>query len=161
MGPVWAYWAYPMERFCGALARANKSRRYPWSSLNRRVLQCSQLAQIKSIYGLTERLDLEDRNDNITKGISYQGYPDLVFVKPRRNRLIHTALRRKVAEYLSRRIDVPFDNIRDSLATRSFDSWGKMQQIVRSAHDETKLLAVTSFVATILWLARQHATRPT
>ncbi|KAF8599740.1 hypothetical protein BDV93DRAFT_428658, partial [Ceratobasidium sp. AG-I] len=56
MGPVWCYWAFPMERFCGAIARANKSRRYPYSSINRRVLQLSQLSQIKLTYGLTEEL---------------------------------------------------------------------------------------------------------
>ncbi|KAF8607415.1 hypothetical protein BDV93DRAFT_418081, partial [Ceratobasidium sp. AG-I] len=56
MGPVWCYWAFPMERFCGAIARANKSRRYPYSSINRHVLQLSQLSQIKLTYGLTEEL---------------------------------------------------------------------------------------------------------
>ncbi|CCO36635.1 hypothetical protein BN14_10777 [Rhizoctonia solani AG-1 IB] len=60
MGPVWAYWAFPMERFCGALARASKSQRYPYSSLNCCVLQTLQLLQIKHMYNLTEQLDLED-----------------------------------------------------------------------------------------------------
>ncbi|KAH7325404.1 hypothetical protein B0J17DRAFT_546877, partial [Rhizoctonia solani] len=56
MGPVWAYWAFPMERFCGALTRVSMSRRYPYSSMNRRVIQLAQLAQIKMVYGLTEEL---------------------------------------------------------------------------------------------------------
>ncbi|KAF8599811.1 hypothetical protein BDV93DRAFT_411994, partial [Ceratobasidium sp. AG-I] len=51
MGPVWCYWAFPMECFCGALARAGKSRRFPWASLNRHVLEVAQLSQLKLIYG--------------------------------------------------------------------------------------------------------------
>ncbi|KAF8600271.1 hypothetical protein BDV93DRAFT_398080, partial [Ceratobasidium sp. AG-I] len=56
MGPVWCYWAFPMERFCGALAHANKSPQHPWASLDRHVLQIAQIAQIKLIYGLTDTL---------------------------------------------------------------------------------------------------------
>lgn len=136
MGPVWAYWAFPMERFCGALARASKSRRYPYSSLNRRVLQTAQLSQIKLIYGLTERLDLEDRRDNIATGQNYPGYPGLVFVRPRHHRILHSSLHRKVAQYVGRLIHVPFEIVRNSLVTRRFEVWGKMQQTETSKYGD-------------------------
>ncbi|KAF8604901.1 hypothetical protein BDV93DRAFT_84112, partial [Ceratobasidium sp. AG-I] len=136
MGPVWAYWAFPMERFCGFLARSSKSRRYPFSSFNRRVLQCSQLAQIKLIYGLTERLDLEERHNNIAKGTHYAGYPDLVFVKPHKNCEVPPELRRKFAQYISTTFNVSYRNVYESLDTQCFETWGKMQQTEKSEFGE-------------------------
>jgi hypothetical protein len=61
MGPSWCYWAYPMERFCGSLLPAIKSRRYPWASIDRRILELAQLFQIKAIYSLSTALDLRRR----------------------------------------------------------------------------------------------------
>jgi hypothetical protein len=133
IGPVWCYWAFPMERFCGALARANKSRRYPYSSINRRVLQVSQLSQIKLSYGLAEELDLEERQQNIASGIQYGGYPDLNFVAPKHERQIQGPLIRKIARVLSERIGVNEALVRDTLAHRPFLAWGKMQRIVKNA----------------------------
>ncbi|KZP17762.1 hypothetical protein FIBSPDRAFT_746448, partial [Athelia psychrophila] len=46
-GPVWAYWAFPMERFCGALQPAIKSRCYPFASLDRYVVTTAQLSQLQ------------------------------------------------------------------------------------------------------------------
>ena len=51
-GPIWAYWAFPMERFCGGLQRAIKSRRFPWASMNRHLVAVARLTQIKHIYNL-------------------------------------------------------------------------------------------------------------
>ncbi|KDQ11951.1 hypothetical protein BOTBODRAFT_79689, partial [Botryobasidium botryosum FD-172 SS1] len=49
-GPVWCYWAYPMERYCGSLQRAIVSRRFPFASLDKRVRDVAQLDQLKSLY---------------------------------------------------------------------------------------------------------------
>ena len=57
-GPVWCYWAFAMERFCGLLANSNKSRRWPWMSINYRIFDVIQLNQIKVLYNLDEELDL-------------------------------------------------------------------------------------------------------
>lgn len=65
MGPVWCYWAFLMECFCGALAWAKKSQLYPFASLNQIILEVAQLLQIKLIYGLTNTLNLNDRHNNI------------------------------------------------------------------------------------------------
>jgi hypothetical protein len=132
MGPVWAYWAFPMERFCGAIARANKSRRYPYSSINRHVLQVSQLSQIKLTYGLTEELDLEERRAYIASGVAYPKYPDLVFVTPSRHQSIQPRLINPVALFISRHTGIPELIVRRELIDREFVSWGRMQRIVRS-----------------------------
>lgn len=61
MGPLWCYWEFVMERFCGSLLPAVKSRKHPYTSLARRVRDIAQLSQIKLIYGLFDALDLSDR----------------------------------------------------------------------------------------------------
>lgn len=50
-----------MERFCGSLLPAIKSRRFPWASIDRRILELAQLYQIKAIYSLAQTLDLRPR----------------------------------------------------------------------------------------------------
>ncbi|KAA1474205.1 hypothetical protein DENSPDRAFT_860222 [Dentipellis sp. KUC8613] len=49
-GPVWAYWAFPMERFCGLIRPAIKSRKHPDASLDRYLLEVAQLFQITLVY---------------------------------------------------------------------------------------------------------------
>ncbi len=47
-----------MERYCGALQPAICSRRYPFASLARHVLEDAQLIQIKAYYDVVEELSL-------------------------------------------------------------------------------------------------------
>jgi hypothetical protein len=61
MGPVWCYWAYVMERFCGSLLPAINSRKYPYRCIDRRMLELSQLRQLKYIYNLSDELNLRRR----------------------------------------------------------------------------------------------------
>jgi hypothetical protein len=58
IGPVWTTWAFPIERFCGSLLPAVKSRRFPYASLDRHVTEGAQLLQIKLARDLHEVLDL-------------------------------------------------------------------------------------------------------
>jgi hypothetical protein len=57
-GPVWAAWAFPMERYCGSLTPAVKSRCFPFSSIDRHVTELAQLSQIKLFHGLSDTLSL-------------------------------------------------------------------------------------------------------
>ena len=61
-GPVWCYWAFSMERFCGMLANSGKSRRFPYVSLSNRICDIAQLNQIKILYGLEKELNLDDES---------------------------------------------------------------------------------------------------
>ncbi|KIL55189.1 hypothetical protein M378DRAFT_53490, partial [Amanita muscaria Koide BX008] len=54
MGPVWAYWAFPMERYCGTLGPIIKSRRHPYKSIDHYVTACAQLTQTKLLYNVQE-----------------------------------------------------------------------------------------------------------
>ena len=56
-GPVWVYWAFVMERYCGFLKRSGvKSRKNPFKSLDRRVLDVARLHIVKLKYGLIDVL---------------------------------------------------------------------------------------------------------
>jgi hypothetical protein len=57
-GPVWCYWAFPMERYCGVLHRAVRSRRFPYASLARFVSETTQLTQIANVYDIADILAL-------------------------------------------------------------------------------------------------------
>lgn len=56
VGPVWAYWAFPMERYCGLIRPAIKSRKHPDASLDRYVIECAQLAHISLIYNFQDEV---------------------------------------------------------------------------------------------------------
>jgi hypothetical protein len=58
LGPVWAYWAFPMERYCGTLQRAIQNRRFPYASASRFVIETAQLDQIANFYDVAEVLAL-------------------------------------------------------------------------------------------------------
>jgi hypothetical protein len=58
-GPVWTYWAYPMERHCNTLLQSIKSRRHPYASINSFVTAVAQLDQIRLLYDLYEALYLD------------------------------------------------------------------------------------------------------
>jgi hypothetical protein len=118
-----------MERFCGALARCNKNQHLPFLSLNRRVMEVAQLSQIKLIYGLTDVLDLEDRRNNIATGSQYQGYPNSVFVRPRRHGPLELSILKTLAEYLGPVVDAETQMVYHKLKNRSFEQWGKLQLI--------------------------------
>lgn len=128
MGPVWCYWAFPMERYCGALGRANLNPRFPFVSLDRRVLEVAQLSQIKFMYNLTNTLDLNDRKDRIPTGTRYPGYPDLVFVRPKRTFRLDPMLTKQVGAYIGDLLDVDRKIVERQIKNHDFIRWGKMQQ---------------------------------
>ncbi|KAG9092634.1 hypothetical protein FS749_015554 [Ceratobasidium sp. UAMH 11750] len=120
MGPVWCFWAFPMERFCGGLARSLKSRRFPFSSLDRRVLAVAQLSQIKSMYRLEDELNLEQRHQNVITGTRYDYFPASAFIQPQIQRFLPPSLHRLLANYLSPITDVNTKVIQRRLSTHQF-----------------------------------------
>lgn len=60
-GPVGAYWAFVMERFCGFLKRDGvRNRKKPYASLDNRVRHIAQLNVTKLRYNLVNLLSLEN-----------------------------------------------------------------------------------------------------
>ncbi|KAJ7218476.1 hypothetical protein GGX14DRAFT_533319 [Mycena pura] len=126
VGPSWCYWAYPMERFCGSLLPAIKSRRYPWASIDRRILELAQLFQIKAIYSLSKTLDLRRRRKLETSGTALAEYPRCVLVHPRERRLVSATLRKQISEYLASIYNAAKQQIA-ALIPSHLKHWGKIQ----------------------------------
>jgi hypothetical protein len=58
-GPVWAYWSFVMEQYCGFLKRDGmRSRWKPYTGLDNRVCHVAQLNITKIRYCLVDRLAL-------------------------------------------------------------------------------------------------------
>ena len=51
-GPVWAYWAFPMERYCGKLLPAIKNRRFPYSNLSNYISDMALVRSLEFMYNL-------------------------------------------------------------------------------------------------------------
>ncbi|KAJ8090928.1 hypothetical protein PM082_024852 [Marasmius tenuissimus] len=58
VGPVWTYWAFPMERYCGRLQPAIKSRHHPFAAINNYITSFAQLSHIKVMYNLHYKLEM-------------------------------------------------------------------------------------------------------
>jgi len=60
IGPVWAWWSFPIEHQCGHLQRQINSRHHPFSNLDNYIRLAAQLKTTKLIYNITnEDLSLE------------------------------------------------------------------------------------------------------
>ena len=63
-GPVWAYWAFPMEQYCGLLQHSVlNSRRHPYVTLDRFVAEDAMLLQLKMRYNLFTELALQPQRN--------------------------------------------------------------------------------------------------
>ena len=68
MGPVWAAWAFVMERYCGWLKkRAVRSQKHALASIDNRILEVTQLEMTKMKYGLTKKLSLKPARSRTSK----------------------------------------------------------------------------------------------
>jgi len=146
MGPVWAYWAFPMERYCGDVQRNIRSRRFPYSSINRYVTSRAQLTHIALLYGLDEKLCLQppashDRNlilHSCTFSIPQQIYeftsvldPLYVLTPPTRSaESIKPSLWLKLTASLATRFDTTAQIIRRLIPRNSqFIQYGRVYQL--------------------------------
>ncbi|EIN14532.1 hypothetical protein PUNSTDRAFT_59555 [Punctularia strigosozonata HHB-11173 SS5] len=81
VGPVWVSWAFPMERYCGSLQPAITSRRFPYASINRYVLNNARLSHIILKYGLHDELSL--CKPKTSRGaVSFENYPTCILIPP-------------------------------------------------------------------------------
>ncbi|CDO68471.1 hypothetical protein BN946_scf184754.g5 [Trametes cinnabarina] len=111
-GPVWATWAFPMERYCGALQPAIRSRRFPYASINRYVVDHARLTQIKLVYGGEIRAKLTLMPRPIDKGRQVPGWALCTRFDTIPPHIIRRALPREVSEWGKVRILNEGDTIR-------------------------------------------------
>ena len=67
-GPVWATWAFVMERYCGFVKRrAVRSQAHPYASIDRRILETAQLHLVILKYGMRKKLELKGKCGKVVK----------------------------------------------------------------------------------------------
>ncbi|PPQ82425.1 hypothetical protein CVT26_013426 [Gymnopilus dilepis] len=128
-GPVWAYWAFPMERFCGVLQPCIKSRRFPFANLDEHVTAVAQLAHIRTRHNLPDKLVISKASmvDERRKGFTTPSYPSCMLLSPRQaNPVIDPALLGKIAACLSTRYGVSMAIARRNLANAKIECWGRL-----------------------------------
>lgn len=65
MGPVWVYWAFPMERFCGRLQPHIKSQRFPFANIDAFVVADARLTHLALKFNITQELSLKPAKNEI------------------------------------------------------------------------------------------------
>ncbi|KAJ7114214.1 hypothetical protein C8R43DRAFT_903080 [Mycena crocata] len=102
MGPLWAYWNFPTERFCGSIVLAIQSRKHPFTSMAHRLRDIAQINQLKLIYGLADELDLSDSRETEKTGFALEDYPDFVFIYPQdRTHALEQSTKKRISTFLS------------------------------------------------------------
>ncbi|KAH7338457.1 hypothetical protein B0J17DRAFT_695263 [Rhizoctonia solani] len=130
VGPPWVYWAFPTERFCGSLLPAVRSRRHPFSNIDRHVYDLAVLSQLKLVYNL--ELDLSRRRQKSISGIEASfiasKYKSFDLLCPKSDLLVIGDIRRKVLATLATRFDCDWKNFRE-VVPRTSPQWGKVRKI--------------------------------
>ncbi|KAJ7780776.1 hypothetical protein DFH07DRAFT_865227 [Mycena maculata] len=128
-GPIWAYWAFPMERFCGRLQPCIKSRRFPFASIDGHVVAMAQLSIIKVKHTVDLRLGppkLEIPNG----AFKHPSYPTCVLLPPRRiSNPLAPGLARKISVCLSTRFNRSMAVIKKYFDPDSVEQWAKVQRL--------------------------------
>ncbi|KAG2017882.1 hypothetical protein CC2G_007348 [Coprinopsis cinerea AmutBmut pab1-1] len=140
MGPVWCYWAFPMERYCGKLQPAIRSRRFPYASLDRFAVEDAQLTQIKMVHGVAEELSLEPET-NPQSGFTHAAYQSCILLPPSRARappdnqlsVIASALvTRAMQNGLSNHRRLPISKVKQLLKGARISEWGKLNGLTQT-----------------------------
>lgn len=137
MGPVWAYWAFPIERFCGKLGKAIKSRRNPYTNLDNRLLLMVQMMQIKNMYGLHDTLRLgPSKRKDMAVEIPNPLYKNYMLVHPRQKEpTIPSGTMAKLIAALATRYSPPHGrclkvgSVRPLIKNAPIEVWGKLQRL--------------------------------
>ncbi|KAJ7131920.1 hypothetical protein C8R46DRAFT_924112 [Mycena filopes] len=131
-GPVWAYWAFPMERFCGRLQPCIKSRRFPFASIDGHVVAMAQLSIIKVKNSIDLRLG-PPKLDLPKDAFSHPSYSTCALLPPRRisnaSYPLDKSLARKIITCLATRYDVGVAIIKKYFDPTAVEQWAKVQRL--------------------------------
>ena len=136
-----------MERFCGNLQPAIKSRRYPWASIDNRILVLAQLTQVGLKYDMQQELRLRPLvTEGTTHGelfdtdcelfgivlhtladfCSFRLDPTCVLMPPHQKLVVEKGLRDKIIGALATRFDIRVPTVRSHIP-QQLDQWGKVR----------------------------------
>ncbi|KAJ7780645.1 hypothetical protein DFH07DRAFT_729285 [Mycena maculata] len=128
-GPVWCYWAFPMERYCGSIQPGIRSRRFPWASMDRYVLENAQLTQIKTVYNVFDELSLTEPRSEIPGSLTDPMYPSCILLPPRSSARPDDAQIKTIAAALSTRSGAVMRDVTNALKKADIEEWGKVRRI--------------------------------
>ncbi|KAI0683538.1 hypothetical protein C8Q76DRAFT_662367 [Earliella scabrosa] len=130
-GPVWTSWAFPMERYCGALQPAIRSRRYPYASLNRYILDKARLDHIKLKYSLEDTLAMRPPNlGGFYRAVCIPNYTTCALLPPYRNttsRTLDQSVKSKIISALNTRFGGSAAATRAALNAARIEEWGRVR----------------------------------
>ncbi|KIJ60585.1 hypothetical protein HYDPIDRAFT_98351 [Hydnomerulius pinastri MD-312] len=168
-GPVWTAWAFPMERFCGSLQGAIKSRRYPYASINNYVVNAARLTQLQLIYNLQHELSLR-KVAKESYGFSHDDYPTCVLLPPHSNAPLEPRLLRKIINHLTTTYNSTVTVIRAICASAKIEQWGKVRRLqggdtvhasaLVNAREDTRDATYVRYEALVDKYARQPRRKP-
>jgi hypothetical protein len=148
-GPVWTYWAFPTERFCGRLLPEIRSRRHPFSNIDNFIVASAKLSQIKIMYNLDEELSLRPKKAEVLRGsfahpscMSSRStqtpfLTDIKFLDPRYILLppqrpsstIPQPVENKIAIHFATRFSQNMNTVRRYLKKENITQWARVQRL--------------------------------
>ncbi|KAF7332811.1 hypothetical protein MSAN_02432300 [Mycena sanguinolenta] len=134
-GPVWCYWAFPMERYCGSLQPGIRSRRFPWASLDRYVVEKAQLTQIMTVYNAFSELSLVESQVQVPGSFSDSSYPSCVLLPPKSSTRPAANQLNTIAAALSTRTGASMAAVNAALRRALVEEWGKVRRVDSEAGD--------------------------
>ncbi|KAJ6568807.1 hypothetical protein B0H19DRAFT_1209274 [Mycena capillaripes] len=114
------------ERYCESIQPGIRSRRFPWASIGRYVLEIAQLTQIKALYNVEQEVSLAASRGAVQD-------PSCILLparSPQRQQNL-----RPVAATLSTRTGAKLFEVNAALRTAIIEEWGKERRIDSEAGD--------------------------
>ncbi|CAE6504462.1 unnamed protein product [Rhizoctonia solani] len=131
-GPVWVAWSFSIERYCREIVGCAKSKVVPYPTINRHVLQMSQLAAVATRFPLIRKAMLFGKASAPVKASSmeqiYAEYPDTILRFPRlRGFPLDNEVRRRLAAFFHTNYpEQTFHAWLDFIPERA-ERWGKLR----------------------------------
>lgn len=124
-----------MERYCSRLLRAVTSRKYPYASLNRRILETQTLHVIRDTFNLRDSLPRYTLAYNPRTRVSWEAeegpYSDIRLIGPRHtlnlNGSEHVALKSRIAVHVMTRNNFQNRQLVLSQLPKNIEQWTKIQ----------------------------------
>ncbi|QRV93624.1 Transposase family Tnp2 protein [Ceratobasidium sp. AG-Ba] len=135
-GPLWASWAFGMERFCGHLLPAVRNSYQPYRHLDNYIMRSAQMKVVCHTYGLptlarsTVKWTFEGRERMSTREVTHPMFPNVILGIPiKRNVQLDTLLTNQFTRFLSL-IYPQYETgaqLRERLDTQSIVSYGRFR----------------------------------
>ncbi|KAF8977094.1 hypothetical protein BDQ17DRAFT_1395011 [Cyathus striatus] len=139
MGPVWCYWAFPMERYCGKLQPVICSCCFPYGSLGHFVVEDAQLTQIKTVYDVADELSFQPII-SMHAAYTHPAYPSCALLPPSMTKLPLgnqvTVLASALVTQKQNTKLLSIAHVKEMLKEAQITEWGKVKRIDSDEGDD-------------------------